>query len=55
MYIFEYVYVAGAQLSRTKSFKAKKEKSEKRGKSNGNNREKETNKEFGARHRIFGV
>ena len=55
MYIFEYVYVTGTRLSRTKSFKPKKGKSKKRGKSNGNNREKEMNKEFGARHRIFGV
>ena len=41
-YTFKDVYVTGAQLSRTKIFKAnKKGKSEKRGKSNGNNKEKE--------------
>ena len=54
-YIFEDVYVTGARFSRTKSFKAKKGKSEKRGKNKGNSREKETNKEFGAKHRIFEV
>ena len=54
-YIFENVCVIGIRFSRTKSFKAKRKKVKREEKSNGTNREKETSKEFGARHRIFGV
>ena len=54
-YTFKDVYVMGARFSRTKAFKAKKIKGKKREENNGNKREKETNKESGARHRIFGV
>ena len=51
----EDVFIVGARFSRTKALRLKKEKAKREGKNNGNKKEKETNKEFGARHRIFGV
>ena len=49
------MYASGVHgLIRTKAFKAKEKKRKER-KNDENNKRKETNKEFGARHRIFGV
>ena len=53
--IFENVYVIGARFSHPKALRLKKRRSEKKGINNGNKRDKEMNKECGARHRIFGV
>ena len=56
-YIFKDVYVVGARFSCKKDLRLKKGKAkrEEKNRNNGNKREKEMNKEFGARHRIFGV
>ena len=54
MYILQDVCVRGVRSNHTKSFKAKN-KNEKREKIMDTIGGKETNKDFRARHRIFGV